>query len=214
MEPRVPARTCVILLHGLGADGHDFESIVSELRLPDALATRFVFPHAPVRPVTLNGGYRMRAWFDLFGLDRFSREDEAGIRQSAETAHRLIRREGARGISSDRIVLAGFSQGGAVALFAGLRYPERLAGILALSTYLPMAASLAAEAHPANAALSIFMAHGTVDPVVALGLGEQSKDALLAQGLPVDWRTYRMPHSVSAEEIADIRTWLLEVLKA
>jgi phospholipase/carboxylesterase len=212
IEPRAAARTSVILLHGLGADGHDFESIIAELRLPDSLATRFVFPHAPVRPVTLNGGYRMRAWFDLFGLDRFSREDEAGIRQSAALAHRLIRREGERGIAADRIVLAGFSQGGAVALFAGLRYPERLAGILALSTYLPMAATLAAEAHPANAAVSIFMAHGTLDPVVALGLGEQSKDVLVAQGLPVDWRTYRMPHSVSAEEIADIRSWLLEVL--
>jgi phospholipase/carboxylesterase len=212
IEPRAAARTSVILLHGLGADGHDFESIIAELRLPDSLATRFVFPHAPVRPLTLNGGYRMRAWFDLFGLDRFSREDEAGIRQSAALAHRLIRREGERGIAADRIVLAGFSQGGAVALFAGLRYPERLAGILALSTYLPMAATLAAEAHPANAAVSIFMAHGTLDPVVALGLGEQSKDVLVAQGLPVDWRTYRMPHSVSAEEIADIRSWLLEVL--
>ena len=211
IEPRTPARTSVILLHGLGADGHDFESIVAELRLPDALATRFVFPHAPVRPVTLNGGYRMRAWFDLYGLDRFSREDEAGIRESAESVHRLIRREGERGIPANRIVLAGFSQGGAVALFAGLRYPERLAGILALSTYLPMAATLPGEAHPANAAVSIFMAHGTVDPVVALGLGEHSKDALLARGLPVDWRTYRMPHSVSAEEIADIRAWLLEV---
>jgi phospholipase/carboxylesterase len=212
IEPRAAARTSVILLLGLGADGHDFESIVAELRLPASLAPRVVFPHAPVRPVTLNGGYRMRAWFDLFGLDRFSREDEAGIRQSAALAHRLIRREGERGIAADRIVLAGFSQGGAVALFAGLRYPERLAGILALSTYLPMAATLAAEAHPANAAVSIFMAHGTLDPVVALGLGEQSKDVLVAQGLPVDWRTYRMPHSVSAEEIADIRSWLLEVL--
>jgi phospholipase/carboxylesterase len=212
IEPRLPARTSVILLHGLGADGHDFESIVAELRLPDSLATRFVFPHAPVRPVTLNGGYRMRAWYDLLGLDRRAREDEGGIRESAEAAHRLIRRETQRGIAADHVVLAGFSQGGAVALFAGLRYPERLAGILALSTYLPMAAMLRAEAHPANAAVSIFMAHGTVDPVVAIGLAEHSKDALLAQGLPVDWRTYPMPHSVSAEEIADIRAWLLEVL--
>ena len=212
VEPRSPARTSVILLHGLGADGHDFESIVPELRLPDSMATRFVFPHAPVRPVTLNGGHRMRAWYDLYGLDRSSHEDETGIRQSAEAAHRLIRRESERGIAADRIVLAGFSQGGAVALFAGLRYPERLAGILALSTYLPLAATLEAEAHPANAAVSIFMAHGTLDPVVALGLAQHSKDALLARGLPVDWRTYRMPHSVSAEEIADIRAWLLEVL--
>jgi phospholipase/carboxylesterase len=212
VEPRVPARSSVILFHGLGADGHDFESIVAELRLPDSLATRFVFPHAPVRPVTLNGGHRMRAWYDLLGLDRFAREDEAGIRESAEVAHALIRREGERGIAPGRVVLAGFSQGGAIALFAGLRYPERLAGILALSTYLPLAATLAGEAHPANAAVSVFMAHGRVDPVVALGLGEQSKDTLLALGLPVDWRTYPMPHSVSAEEIADIRAWLLEVL--
>ena len=185
---------------------------MAELRLPDSLATRFVFPHAPVRPVTLNGGYRMRAWYDLLGLDRFAREDEAGIRESAETAHALIRREGERGIPPGRVVLAGFSQGGAVALFAGLRHPERLAGILALSTYLPLSATLAREAHPANAAVSIFMAHGRVDPVVALALGEQSKDTLVALGLAVDWRTYPMPHSVSTEEIADIRAWLLEVL--
>jgi phospholipase/carboxylesterase len=212
VEPASPARASVVLFHGLGADGHDFESIVAELRLPDSLATRFVFPHAPVRPVTLNGGHRMRAWYDLYGLDRGAREDGAGIRESAEVAHRLIRREGERGIAADRVVLAGFSQGGAVALYAGLRHPERLAGILALSTYLPLAATLDAEAHPANAAVSIFMAHGRVDPVVALGLGEQSKDALLARGLPVDWRTYPIPHSVSSEEIADIRAWLLEVL--
>ena len=214
VEPRSPARTAVILLHGLGADGHDFEGVVPELRLPEALATRFVFPHAPVRPVTLNGGYRMRAWYDLHGLDRGSREDEAGIRHSAEAAHRLIRREGERGIPAHRVVLAGFSQGGAVALFAGLRYPERLAGILAMSTYLPLAGTLEREAHPANAAVSIFMAHGTEDTLVAPGLGEDSKDALLARGLPVDWHTYRMAHSVSAEEIADIRAWLLEVLPA
>jgi phospholipase/carboxylesterase len=203
----------VILLHGLGADGHDFESIVAELGLPDSLATRFVFPHAPVRPVTLNGGYRMRAWYDLYGLDRRSREDETGVRDSAEAAHRLIRREAERGIAAHRVVLAGFSQGGAIALFAGLRYPERLAGILALSTYLPLSAALEAEVHPANAAVSVFMAHGTLDPVVALGLGEQSKDVLLAQGLSVDWHAYNIAHSVSAEEIADIRAWLLDVLK-
>jgi phospholipase/carboxylesterase len=212
VEPTSPARSSVILFHGLGADGHDFESIVAELRLPAALATRFVFPHAPIRPVTLNGGYRMRAWYDLYGLDRRSREDGAGIRESAEVAHRLIRREGELGIAADHVVLAGFSQGGAVALYAGLRHPKRLAGILALSTYLPLLDTLAAEAHPANAALSIFMAHGRVDPVVPLGLAEESKDALLARGLPVDWRTYPMPHSVSAEEIADIHTWLLRVL--
>jgi phospholipase/carboxylesterase len=212
VEPVLPARTTVILFHGLGADGHDFESIVAELRLPDSLATRFVFPHAPVRPVSLNGGYRMRAWYDLYGLERGSGEDAAGIRESAEMAHRLVRREGERGIAADRVVLAGFYHGGAVALYAGLRHPERLAGILALSTYLPLAATLPAEAHPANAAVSIFMAHGRFDPVVALGLAEESKDALEARGLTVEWRTYAMPHSVSAEEIADIRAWLLAVL--
>ena len=183
-----------------------------ELRLPEALAVRFVFPHAPVRPVTINGGQSMRAWYDIYGFDRRSGEDEAGVRDSAAAVYRLIGRERERGVSPGRVVLAGFSQGGAIALFAGLRYAERLAGIMALSTYLPLAATLASEAHPANAAVSVFMAHGTFDPVVPLALAEPSRDALRGQGVDVVWHTYPMAHSVMAEEIADIRAWLLGVL--
>lgn len=212
VEPAGRARTSVVLLHGLGADGHDFEAIVPELALPESLGVRFVFPHAPIRAVTLNGGLRMRAWYDILGLDRGSRQDEAGIRASAEIAHGLIRRERARGIPADHVVLAGFSQGGAIALFAGLRHPERLAGILALSTYLPLAGALDVEAHPANAAVEVFMAHGRYDPLVPLSLAEHSKDALLRRGQPVEFRTYAMPHSVSAEEITDMRAFLLRAL--
>jgi phospholipase/carboxylesterase len=214
IEPRAPADACVVLLHGLGADGHDFESLVPELRLPEKPAIRWVFPHAPVRPVTLNGGYRMRAWYDILGLDRSAAQDESGIRESADTAHALIRRENERGVPSDRIVLAGFSQGGAVALFAGLRHPERLAGILALSTYLPLESSLAAEAHPASAAVPVFMAHGRFDNVVPLALGQGSRDFLAGRGYEVDWRTYPMAHSLCPEEIGDVRAWLLRVLPA
>jgi phospholipase/carboxylesterase len=212
VEPPRPADASVILLHGLGADGHDFESLVPELRLPASTAVRWVFPHAPIRPVTINGGCRMRAWYDIVGLDRRSVQDEKGIRESAETARALIARERERGITLDRIVLAGFSQGGAIALFAGLRHPERLAGILALSTYLPLAERLEAEAHPANAAVPIFMAHGTLDPLVPLALGEGSRELLASRGYDVDWRTYPMPHSVSAEEVADMGEWLSRVL--
>lgn len=212
VEPSRPADASVILLHGLGADGHDFESLVPELRLPAPAAVRWVFPHAPVRPVTINGGYRMRAWYDILGLDRHAVQDEKGIRESAETARALVARERERGIASDRIVLAGFSQGGAIALFAGLREARRLGGILALSTYLPLADRLDAEAHPANAAVPIFMAHGTLDSLVPLSLGEGSRELLAARGYDVDWRTYPMPHSVSAEEVADVRQWLLRVL--
>jgi len=212
IEPSAPADASVVLLHGLGADGHDFESLVPELRLPPSPAIRWVFPHAPVRPVTLNGGYRMRAWYDILGLDRQAAQDERGVRESAEMAAALIRRENERGVPSDRIVLAGFSQGGAIALFAGLRHPERLAGILALSTYLPLDSSLAAEAHPANAAVPIFMAHGRFDPVVPLALGEHTRDLLVARGYDVDWHTYPMQHSLCPEEIDDIRAWLLKVL--
>ena len=212
VEPRRPADASVILLHGLGADGHDFEPLGAELGLLDSPAVRWVFPHAPIRPVTINGGARMRAWYDVVGLDRRSVQDEAGIRDSARNASALVARERERGIAADRIVLAGFSQGGAIALFAGLRSPERLAGILALSTYLPLAERLAAEAHPANAAVPIFMAHGTFDPVVPLPLGEGSRALLAARGYDVDWHTYPMPHSLCAEEVADIRQWLLQVL--
>jgi phospholipase/carboxylesterase len=214
VEPRAPADAAVILLHGLGADGHDFESLVPELRLPASPSVRFVFPHAPIRPVTINGGYRMRAWYDIAGLDRRAPQDERGIRESAASLRALVAREHERGIPSDRIVLAGFSQGGAIALFTGLREPERLAGILALSTYLPLGERLAEEAHPANAAVPIFMAHGTLDPMIPLALAEGSRDLLAAGGHDVEFRTYPMPHSVSAEEVADVRAWLRRVLPA
>jgi phospholipase/carboxylesterase len=212
VEPEGRAACSVILLHGLGADGHDFESIVPELALPRSLGARFVFPHAPVRAVTINAGQRMRAWYDIHGFDRSSRQDEAGIRESAAIARGLIRREGERGVPADRVVLSGFSQGGAIALFAGLRHPERLGGILALSTYLPLRERLEAEAHPANAAVEIFMGHGLFDPLVPLGLAEQAKEALVRRGAAVEFHTYPMPHSVCAEEIADIRAFVLRAL--
>jgi phospholipase/carboxylesterase len=212
VEPDEPADAAVILMHGLGADGHDFESLVPELRLPRATAVRWVFPHAPHRAVTINGGVRMRAWYDIVGLDRRAPQDEAGIRESAAGVSTLVRRERERGVAAHRIVLAGFSQGGAIALFAALRESERLAGVLALSTYLPLSATLPAEAHPANAAVPVFMAHGTFDPVVPTALGEGSKDFLRSRGYEVDWHTYPMAHSLCAEEVVDIRDWLLRVL--
>jgi phospholipase/carboxylesterase len=212
LEPRAPADSAVLWMHGLGADGHDFEALVPELRLPEAPAVRFVFPHAPIRPVTINGGRRMRAWYDVAGFDRRAPQDSAGIRQSAEALGALVRRERGRGIPSDRIVVAGFSQGGAMALQLGLRWPERLAGILALSTWLPLADTLEGEAHPANAAVPVLMAHGSHDPVISIAAGESSRDLLRARGYPVDWRSYPMPHSVCGEEVQDIRQWLLHTL--
>ena len=212
LEPRARADATVLWMHGLGADGHDFEALVPELRLPEAPAVRFVFPHAPIRPVTINGGHRMRAWYDVTGFDRSAPQDEAGIRESAESLGALVRRERERGIPSDRIVAAGFSQGGAMALQLGLRWPERLAGILALSTWLPLADTLEAEAHPANAAVPVLMAHGSFDPIIPIPAGEASRDALRARGYHVDWRSYPMPHSVCGEEVEDIRQWLLRTL--
>ena len=211
-EPSSRAAASVVWLHGLGADGHDFESLVPELRLPAGMPVRFVFPHAPLRPVTINGGWRMRAWYDIVGLDRNAPEDAVGIRASAEAVRALVAREAERGVPPARVVLAGFSQGGAIALFEGLRHPERLGGILALSTYLPLAGRLAAEAHPANAAVSIFMAHGTSDPTVPYALGEESKDALVRRGAAVSWHAYPMGHALCAEEIADLRVFLLALL--
>jgi phospholipase/carboxylesterase len=202
----------VIWLHGLGADGHDFEPIVPELQLAGAGAVRFVFPHAPVRPVTINGGMPMRAWYDIMGIDRESPQDEAGIRASARKVDALIRREVERGIPAHRIVLAGFSQGGAVALHLGLRFDERLAGILALSTYLPLHESLRDEHSAANAETPLFMAHGILDPVVPLYLGESSANRLVQGGWPVTWRTYTMPHAVCPEEIRDISGFLADRL--
>ena len=196
----------VLFLHGLGADGHDFEPIVPELRL--RLPVRFVFPHAPLRRVTINGGMSMRAWYDILGFDRHAREDAAGIRASAAAVTELIDREVGRGIPAERIVLAGFSQGGAVALHTALREPRPLAGVMALSTYLPLAPLLAAERSAANAGIPIFMAHGTSDQVLPLSLAEASRRALDALGYAVDWHSYSMQHSVCSEEIGAIAAWL------
>jgi phospholipase/carboxylesterase len=205
----------VIWLHGLGADGHDFEAIVPELRLPESLSLRFVFPHAPVRPVTINGGMSMRAWYDIVSLDRDGPVDETGIRDSGEILKTLIAREQERGIEARKIIVAGFSQGGAIALHVALRYPERLAGLMALSTYLPLRSSFNVEVidNPAaaNRDIPIFMAHGTFDPMLPLQLGRNSADLLIESGLSVEWHDYPMAHAVCAEEIHDIRAWLLSV---
>ena len=206
IEPPGPAGAAVVLLHGLGADGHDFEAIVPALRL--GLPVRFVFPHAPVRRVTINGGMPMRAWYDVYGWGRNVPEDSTGIRASAAAITRLIDREVERSIPSERIVVAGFSQGGAIALHTALREPRRLAGVLALSTYLPLAGLLAAERTQANAAVPIFMAHGTDDAVLPLALAEASRRALEAQGYSIDWRVYPMAHTVSMDEVAAISAWL------
>ncbi len=204
-------RAAVIWLHGLGADGHDFEPIVPELGMAAAPGTRFVFPHAPMQPVAINGGAVMRAWYDVTGDGR---QDAAGIRASQAHVEALIARERARGIAARSIVLAGFSQGGAMALQTGLRHPERLAGILALSCYLPLPETLEREASQANRDVPIFMAHGTQDPVIPLSWAMRSRDHLIALGYAVEWREYPMPHSVCAEEIADIGRWLRVVLPA
>ena len=202
----------VIWLHGLGADGHDFEPVVPELVRPGERALRFVFPHAPVRPVTLNNGYAMRAWYDILGLDRQAKQDEAGIRGSAAAIRALIARENERGVASARIVLAGFSQGGAMALLTGLRYPERLAGIMGLSCYPVLASTFDAERDPANQETPILLAHGTFDPMVDLSLGQAGKEMLEKRGYKVEWHSYPMPHAVSPEEIGAIAAWLRRVL--
>jgi len=203
----------VIWLHGLGADGYDFDPIVPQLRLPGGPEVRYVFPHAPVRPVTLNGGVEMRAWFDIVAIQRGAPDDEAGIRESAAGIVGLIRREAERGIPAHRVVLAGFSQGGALALHVGLRHPETLAGIIALSTYLPLQATLAAETHAANRETPIFMAHGSLDPVVPAAAGEESCAWLQAQGYDVTFKSYVMPHAICPEEVEDVRRWLGRVLR-
>lgn len=206
----------IIWMHGLGADGNDFVPVVNELGL-DGTAVRFVFPHAPMRAVTINNGYVMRAWYDVsFGdLEGKSRRPDAvGIHESQESIAALVEREAGRGIASGKIVLAGFSQGGAIALQTGLRHPERLAGVMALSTYLPLADSLPLEAAPANKATPIFMAHGLFDPVVPLVMGAGSMTFLTGLGYGVEWHQYPMQHSVCAEEIGDIGAWLRKVLNA
>ena len=202
----------VIWLHGLGADGNDFAGLVPELDLSACPPIRFVFPHAPSMPVTINGGYVMPAWYDIRGTDLVSRQDDAGIRQSASAIHALIEFEASRGIPYENIVLAGFSQGCAMALHTGLRFEHRLAGIMALSGYLPLADTLTAERHPANASTPIFMAHGSMDPVVVPARGESSRDLLGSLDYPVQWHTYPMQHSVHPREIADIAVFLARVL--
>ncbi|WP_435104305.1 alpha/beta hydrolase [Arhodomonas sp. AD133] len=205
------AGASVIWLHGLGADGHDFEPIVPELRLPAGTAVRFIFPHAPVRPVTLNAGMAMRAWYDLYGLDESMREDAEGLAESARHVEALIGRERERGVPAERIVLAGFSQGGAVALHTALRHPERLAGLMGLSTYLPVRDRLD-EAAPANRDIPIFMAHGTNDPVLPFEFGRRSAERLEAAGYTVEWHEYPMQHAVCLEEIRAVGAWLTRVL--
>ena len=202
----------VIWLHGLGADGHDFEPLVPDLVRPGERALRFVFPHAPIRPVTLNGGFAMRAWYDIVALDRRGPEDDAGIRASRATVERLIRRENERGIKSEHIVLAGFSQGGAMALFVGVRYPQKLAGMMGLSCYMLSESRLVPERHAANQTTPVFLAHGKEDPVVVPALGEEARRLLEAAGYAVEWHTYTMPHSVCPQEVADIATWLRRVV--
>lgn len=202
----------VIWLHGLGADGHDFEPLVPGLGLPPSLAVRFVFPHAPMRPVTINGGMVMRAWYDVRPEGGERREDAAGVRESQARIEALIARENQRGIAAGRIVLAGFSQGGAMALHTGLRHAERLAGILALSCFLPLPDTLAAEASPANRDVPIFLAHGTHDTTIPLARALRAREVLRGLGYQVEWHEYPMPHAVCDEEVADLARWLRAVL--
>jgi len=203
--------TSVIWLHGLGADGNDFVPIVGELDLSD-VPIRFVFPHAPMQSVTINNGMVMRAWYDIAGGDAARREDERGVRASQGLVEALIARELARGTPARRLVLAGFSQGGAISLQTGLRHPERLAGIMALSTYVPLAASLPLEAHAANRDVPIFMAHGLYDPIIPFEVARRSRDLLRGLGYTVEWHEYPMPHSVAPRELDDIGAWLRRML--
>lgn len=212
LNPGAAATSAVIWLHGLGADGFDFVPIVNELRLPATLTTRFIFPHAAPRPVTINNGFVMRAWYDITGFGPERAEDDIGIRGSDGVVRKYIEQQIAQGIPANRIVIAGFSQGGAIALQTGLRYPQRLAGIMALSTYLPLRSSLASEASAANRDVPILMCHGTHDGVVPPMLGESSRDILLNLGYRIDWRSYPMAHQVCLEEVMDISKWLQQRL--
>lgn len=204
-------QSCIFWLHGLGADGHDFEPVVQMLNLPHI---KFILPHAPYRPVTFNSGYEMRAWYDIFGLQSDSQQDEAGINDMQATINAMIEAEIADGIPSQRILLAGFSQGGAMALHTATRFDKPLAGVLALSTYLPLKNQLTEKQHPANQQLPIWMAHGRQDSVITLATAQSSRQTLEAAGYAVEWREYDMPHSVCEAEIDDIRQFLLRVLPA
>jgi len=203
----------MIILHGLGADGSDFVPVAHELDLGPVGPVRFVFPHAPVRPVTINNGYVMPAWYDIFGLDgQDPREDETGLRRSQALVEALIAREKARGIAARRIVLAGFSQGCAMTLMTGLRHAERLAGLVGMSGYLPLAAKAEAERHDSNRDVPIFMAHGTQDPVVPYPLGDESRQLLEGAGYPVEWHSYPMPHGLCEPEVRDIRAFIARIV--
>jgi phospholipase/carboxylesterase len=214
LETGPAPRAAVIWMHGLGADGYDFADLVPALGLGDRPGVRFVFPHAPMRAVTINRGMVMRAWYDVRDDVGVRREDEAGVRESERRIAALIARETARGIPAARLVLAGFSQGGAMALHTGLRHPERLAGILALSCFLPLADTVAAEARPANRDVPILMAHGTDDPLIPLARARHARDVLAGLGYRVDWREYPMPHAVGDAEVLDVATWLGAVLRS
>lgn len=205
-------KATMIILHGLGADGNDFVPVAQELELDAVGPMRFVFPHAPVMPVTINGGYRMRAWYDILGTEEEGRQDEAGLRASMQLVEELLAREKARGVPASKIVLAGFSQGCAMSLLTGLRHGEPLAGIAGLSGYLPLAEKTAAERTGANAKTPIFLAHGRFDDIILVRRAQASRDALQALGNEVEWHEYPMPHSVCIEEIRDLNAWLLKVL--
>ena len=202
----------VIWLHGLGADGHDFEAIVPQLNLSNQHSIRFIFPHAPIRPVTINGGMKMRAWYDIKGMDLSQKEDIEGMRDSQRIVLELINEQIEKGIASENIIIAGFSQGGAVVQYTGIRTELKLAGIMALSTYLPFQKYAKAEHNKANLDTPIFVAHGKYDPVVPVQLGEQSTDKLESLGYKPEWHSYPMEHSVSMEEIQDISNWINQVL--
>lgn len=201
----------VIWLHGLGADGHDFVPIVQELNLPSELSLRFVFPHAPLRPITINNGYVMRGWFDIYSLNSLNQYDQEGIDESVNLLKKLIDKELQRGIPAEKIVLAGFSQGASIALSTGLHYPKSLAGIMALSTYLPNAEKMLAEANSANFTTPIFLVHGTEDNILPYTLGMQLYDILIKYKYLVTWHSYVMTHTVNEEEIGDIAEWLQEI---
>lgn len=213
LHPGAEPAASIIVLHGLGADGTDFLPLADEIDLAQVGPVRWVLPRAPVRPVTINGGYRMRAWYDILGGDLARREDEAGLRESASLVHALVDREIARGVPAGRIVLAGFSQGCAITLLAGLRYGQRLAGLAGLSGYLPLAATTAAERHGANANVPVFIAHGRNDGIVPLARGEAARDALRGLGHDVEWHDYPMEHSVCIEEVQALQSWLGRALR-
>lgn len=213
VNPGPPPRATIVILHGLGADGTDFLSFADEMRLQAVGPVRWVFPRAPQRAVTINGGHHMRAWYDILGTELVRREDEAGLRESFAQVHALLDREVERGVPAQRIVLGGFSQGCAVTLGAGLRYGQRLAGLVGMSGYVPLADTTAAERRAANALTPVFLAHGRQDPVVPLARGVAGRELLQAQGQPLEWHEYPMQHAVCLEEIQALQQWLLRVLE-